>query len=171
MFNCIVVWGVQFIATDYDNIWSYSAINAMFVTMVIITDMYLILFNTFIVIIREELFSISICMERAVRNTNLGQFTLLRNMHGKILRSMDLVTRSFALPVLFYILLSFFEGTLQVFQMYFMVIDTFGTMTSSQIAEDILSYFSWLGPLMVKLIVTLNLATRTSEVVSWCLFK
>lgn len=166
LFNVAVIWGVQFMSTDYNNVWTFSAINAIFVIMVIIADMYLILFNAFIVILEEEFSSISACIKQAVENVQFEQLKLLANFHGKTTQLMSLVTKAFSLPILFYVLLTFFEGTLQMFQMYFMLLDVYGRLTPSQIAEDIICYFSWLGPLMVKLVVTMHLATRASEVVS-----
>ncbi|KAL1396274.1 hypothetical protein pipiens_010639 [Culex pipiens pipiens] len=110
-----------------------------------------------------------VTMHQAASTSN--QLKLLTNFHGKTTQLMSLVTNAFSLPILFYVLLTFFEGTLQMFQLYFMLLDGYGSMTPSEIAADIICYFLWLGPLMVKLVVTMQLATRASEVVSGLLLS
>lgn len=91
------------------------------------------------------------------------QAILLRRTYNDALLVMNLVTKCFALPIVYSALLLSFEGTVQLFQFFLLLRSGH---KSRYDLNEMLYYLLWFIPYAVKFLVTINMANSTSEKVS-----
>uniref|UniRef100_A0A1S4JNG6 Gustatory receptor n=2 Tax=Culex quinquefasciatus TaxID=7176 RepID=A0A1S4JNG6_CULQU len=159
--NLIFTYGISVLRLDFSKDLYLVGFNLMFCVFSTINDMYLILFNTLVVRIRAEL---TIASERIAESIRNGRDIRLQAQHYfRILQLPHLLTKSLGLPVLFFIALSFFEGTIQTLQMYQLLGSSLGRSSLGEILGEVVNYAVWYLPFMVKLLVTMQLAHSATQ--------
>lgn len=159
--NLIFTYGISILRLDFSKDLYLVGFNLMFCVFSTINDMYLILFNTLVVRIRAEL---TIASERIAESIRNGRDIRLQAQHYfRILQLPHQLTKSLGLPVLFFIALSFFEGTIQTLQMYQLLGSSLGRSSLGEILGEVVNYAVWYLPFMVKLLVTMQLAHSATQ--------
>lgn len=142
-----------------------TAFDAIFFVQAVLCDMYFLLFNVFLIILRAELSHIGHRLQLAAYRPR--QLVTLFRAYFELIQLIALLTESFANPVLFSLAMLFYEGAFQLFQLYFLVFNRPSTTATANNAVDISSYALWLAPFAAKLVLTVNNASAVPEAVSW----
>lgn len=159
--NIIFTYGISLFRLNSSEDWYQVGFNLMFCVFSTINDMYLILFNTLVVRIRAELTIASDRIAESIRNAR--DIRLQAQNYFRVLQLPHLLTKSLGMPVLFFIALSFFEGTIQTLQMYQLLGSSLGRSSLGEILGEVVNYAVWYLPFMGKLLVTMQLAHSTTQ--------
>lgn len=149
----------------YDEIsWPDWTVTVIFMVIAIVTYNYLIKFNAFLIALRADLDFVGESTKRALLQS--CEITVQSEIYFELLSIMTLIMQVYSLPIVFWIVLVFFEGTVQWFQVY--IIAANGKYKKIYLLEAI-TYAFWLWPMMVMLLATMGIAGSTSQKVS-CLY-
>lgn len=125
-------------------------------------DTFYIFFNAVLTVLQIEFIYIKTYLVDTNAN-QLEQAKLLRRTYNDAVLVMNLVTKCFALPIVYSALLLSFEGTVQLFQFFLLLRSEH---KSRHDLKEMLYYLLWFVPYVVKFFVTINMANSTSEKVS-----
>lgn len=159
--HLIFTYGISLLRLNLSEDLYLVAFNLVFCVFSTINDMYLILFNTLVVRIRAELTIASDRIAESIRNAS--DIRLQAQNYFRVLQLPHLLTKSLGMPVLFFIALSFFEGTIQTLQMYQLLGSSLGRSSLGEILGEVVNYAVWYLPFMVKLLVTMQLAHSATQ--------
>lgn len=138
----------------------YLSIDVLFVLLGTVNDMYLFMFNVFVIKIGAE----CDCIEMLLKKENRSKTVLVVfNMHSLIISQFNLLTQCYAIPLMFNSMLLFYEGTLVLFRLYCMMTDLWD---QNQAMSEIANYCIWFVPFALKMSITMKLATLTCKKVS-----
>lgn len=152
--HCVLQWTIGIISTA-----EALLIEAFSAMLAVASDTYFILINSILIVLRMELRYIN---DRLKLVQSPEQIRLLSKAHMDILPLMHLFTKCFAMPVLYCIMMLFFEGTFQMFQLYVLIASSDGDYS----LMDVFYYVLWYVPFAFKLIITMHQAASTSNQVS-----
>lgn len=130
----------------------------VFVVLTVAKDAYWMMISMILIVMKTEISFIGHCF----KSRDQTQFQFLLKALAEIVSLMDLFAKCFSIPIMFALMLLFFDGTLQLFQFVLLI-------ESVEIGDEILEvvfYIMWFLPYTVKLCVVIHLATITSNKVS-----
>lgn len=151
----------QIVSAYGDANWTDNTVSVIFVIIAIVTFNYLIQFNAFLLVLRCELLFIAKCIKKAIALKD--DISVQTEIYFDLLSIMALVVKVHSMPIMFSIMLVFYEGTAQSFQIYHMI---FSTTADERSVMDVITYAVWLWPMIVMLLSTMVLAGNTSKKVS-----
>lgn len=159
--NLIFTYGISLLHLNLPEEFYHVGFNLMFCVLATMNDMFLILFNTLVVRIRAELTVASDFIIKSIHQRR--DFRLQAQNYFRVLQLPNLLIKAFGIPVLFCIALNFFEGTIQTLHMYQLLEGSLGRSSLGEILAKVINYAVWYCPFMVKLIVTMQLASSATQ--------
>lgn len=161
IYNFLISWVYQVIMFYEEMQLPEMIITVTFVIVATVSFNYLIKFNAFLIVLRSDL-------EFVGESTKLA---LLRNCdiivqaeaYFELLSIMTLVMQVYSLPILFCIILVFYEGTVQWFEIYFIISNSHG---KEGYVMEVITYGIWLWPMILMLLITMIIAGSTNNKVS-----
>lgn len=152
--HCVFQWGIGIVSTA-----EALLIEVFSAMLAIASDTYFILINSILIVLRTELRFINDLLKHI---KSPEQVRVLSKAHMDLLPLMQLFMKCFAMPVLYCIMMLFFEGTILLFQLYVLTNSSDGDYS----LMEIFYYVIWYVPFAIKLIITMHQAASTSNQVS-----
>lgn len=166
LYNLMFTLFYQVASSDYENTtWTAVVVLVIFAILAVFGFTYIIQFNAFLIVLNTDLCFITDCTTKAIAQN--GDIRSQAQVYFELLSVMHLLMKAYSLPIMFCIMLMFYEGTVQLFQIFHMLAHLNANKQSLLfIVNDVISYAVWLWPLIVLLCITMNNAATTSRKVS-----
>lgn len=165
LYNLLFSLAYQIIPSYDESDWTDITVSVIFAIIAIVSFNYLIQFNAYMAVLRTELIFVTKCTKRAI--TLRKDISVQTEIYFELLSIMALLVKVHSMPIMFSIMLVFYESTAQSFQIYHIISSSNGDERS---VMDVISYAVWLWPMILMLVSTMVLAGNTSKQVSYVAF-
>lgn len=171
LYNIVFSLSYQMLPPNDETTWIVNTVSVIFVILAVFGFTCLIQFNAFLIILSTDLSFITDCTRDAIaRNDDIYIQT---KIYFELLAVMHHLMKAYTLPIMVCVMLIFYEGTVQLFQIFLLLSHLNAKKQSLMfIVNDVITYAVWLWPLMMILGITMNNAASTSRKVSYvCLIS
>lgn len=131
----------------------------------VVSFTFVIQFNAFLITLRAEHKFVAECIERTL--SQKGDIHIQMEMYFELLSVMQLLMKAYALPIMYCIMLTFFEGTVQLYLLFHLIsIVQDEDNCVATIMNNVIAYTIRLCPVVTMFLITMSLAGSTSNRVS-----
>lgn len=159
-YNFVFITGSQIYSSNWTRTWLFIGIDLTFASFGVLGDLFIIMFNTFLITIRTNLQVINERLNKC--SIEADDLTLLIESYFEAMALINLLGKAFTMPILFAIFTTFFEGTTQLYQIFAMI-STQTDLELGSLIKEVVSYGVWLCPQLAKLCITMKLASSVSD--------